>query len=54
LENKRAEQVLPRSVGGWWGGTMYTHVSKCKNDKIKKHAKRIQKKKKDGLAANLQ
>jgi hypothetical protein len=34
LENKRAEPVL-----GWVGAaevakTMYTHVSKCKNDKI--------------------
>jgi hypothetical protein len=35
LENKRVEQVLPRSVGGQ---IMYTHVSKlskCKSDKIK-------------------
>jgi hypothetical protein len=33
----RTEQVLPKSGGG--GETvaqiMYTHVSKCKNDKIK-------------------
>jgi hypothetical protein len=33
------EQVLPRRVWGLAGGkvaqTMYTHVSKCKNDKIK-------------------
>jgi hypothetical protein len=38
-ENKRVEQVLPRRVWGLAGGkvaqTMYTHVSKCKNDKIK-------------------
>jgi hypothetical protein len=39
LENKRAEQVLPGS-GEWrWSGRqaqmMYTHVSKCKNDKLK-------------------
>jgi hypothetical protein len=48
---KRVEQVLPGSVGEGWGcggvrrgggvwegevaQTMYTHVSKCKNDKIK-------------------
>jgi hypothetical protein len=31
-ENKSAEQVLPESRGG--GQIMYTHVSKCKNDKI--------------------
>jgi hypothetical protein len=34
---KRVEHVLPGSVGG--GGevaqTMYTHISKCKNDKRK-------------------
>jgi hypothetical protein len=52
LENKRAEQVLSGRVGRhergrgsrrlWEGGrgkvaqTMYTHVSKCKNYKIKK------------------
>jgi hypothetical protein len=32
-ENKRSEQVLP---GRGWEVTqiMYTHVSKCKNDKI--------------------
>jgi hypothetical protein len=39
LENKRAEQVLPRSRdrGGELEAaqTMYTYVSKCKNDKIK-------------------
>jgi hypothetical protein len=36
LENKRAaEQVLPRSWGlGEVAQKMYTHVSKCKNDKI--------------------
>jgi hypothetical protein len=41
-ENNKAEQVLPRS-GGWEGvgewrevvQTMYTHVSKCKNNKVK-------------------
>jgi hypothetical protein len=35
-ENKRVEQVLPRrrlGVGRVY--TMYTYVSKCKNDKIK-------------------
>jgi hypothetical protein len=41
---KRAEQVLTRSRGWRWGltevggevaQTMYTHVSKCKNNKIK-------------------
>jgi hypothetical protein len=36
LENKREEQVL---IGtGRWGEVtqiMYTHVSKCKNEKIK-------------------
>jgi hypothetical protein len=34
---KRAEQVLPGRGGGRWGVAlaMYTHVSKCKNDKIK-------------------
>jgi hypothetical protein len=35
LENKRAEQVLPRSSGGKVAQIMYTYVSKCKNDKIK-------------------
>jgi hypothetical protein len=44
-ENKRAEQVLPRSSAGWGGvwrvaQTMYTHVTKCKNDKIKQRKKR--------------
>jgi hypothetical protein len=34
---KRAEQILP---GRWGGGTMYTHVSKCKNDKIKGEKKK--------------
>jgi hypothetical protein len=40
-ENKRMEQVLPGSRGRWMAGvgdvaqTMYMHVSKCKNDKIK-------------------
>jgi hypothetical protein len=38
----RAEQVFPES--GWVGRrevtqTMYTHVSKCKNDKIKERKK---------------
>jgi hypothetical protein len=35
---KRAEQVVPgNGVGGWRevAQTMYTHVSKCKIDKIK-------------------
>jgi hypothetical protein len=40
LENKRAEKVLPRREGkggrnGEVAQKMYTHVSKCKNDKIK-------------------
>jgi hypothetical protein len=37
-ETKRAEQVLPGScwVGGVGVQIMYTHVSKCKNDKTKK------------------
>jgi hypothetical protein len=51
-ENKRAEQVLPRSGREGWGvrggeaaQTMYTHVSKCKNNKIfKKHQKKKKKK----------
>jgi hypothetical protein len=41
LENKRAEQILPRSRGGGvrWDGVggpnnVYT-LNKCKNDKIK-------------------
>jgi hypothetical protein len=33
-ENKRVEQVLP---GGGGMGVRYTHVSKCKNDKILKN-----------------
>jgi hypothetical protein len=42
LENKRAEQVLPGSVcvGGEVAQTMYTHVSKCKNNKIKGERKK--------------
>jgi hypothetical protein len=37
LENKRLEQVLPGSGKGVGAvtRTMYTHASKCKNDKIK-------------------
>jgi hypothetical protein len=47
---KRAEQVFPGSGGegrGRFGGcgevaqTMYTHVSKCKNDKIKGGRKKV-------------
>jgi hypothetical protein len=36
-ENKRVEQVLPRSRerGGGCPPTIYTQVSKCKNDKTK-------------------
>jgi hypothetical protein len=38
LENKRAEQFLPGSAGGTQGREVakivYTHVSKCKYDKI--------------------
>jgi hypothetical protein len=41
-ENNWLKQVLTRS-GGWRSGevaqTMYTHVSKCKNDKIKERKK---------------
>jgi hypothetical protein len=33
------EQVLPRSRGGGVG-TMYAHVSKCKNDKMKERNRR--------------
>jgi hypothetical protein len=42
LENRKAEQILPRGRGGGWGGVrfevaqiMYTHVSKCKTIKNK-------------------
>jgi hypothetical protein len=39
------EQVLPRKGEGWRNGevaqTMYTHVSKCKNDKIKERRKNL-------------
>jgi hypothetical protein len=37
LENKRAEQALPGGEGcsGEVAQTTYTHVSKCKSDKIK-------------------
>jgi hypothetical protein len=36
LQNKRAEQVFPGSRGGEEvAQIMYTHVSKCKNNKIK-------------------
>jgi hypothetical protein len=41
---KRAEQVLPGSWGWGWGEvaqTMYTHVSKCKNDKRKEKKKSL-------------
>jgi hypothetical protein len=43
-ENKRAEQVQPRKRGvsgrkGEVAQTMYTHISKCKNDKIKERKK---------------
>jgi hypothetical protein len=40
-----------RSGGGWGGGgTMYTHVSKCKNDKIKgERIKNKDKKEETGL-----
>jgi hypothetical protein len=35
-ENKRSKQILPKSVvGGRWP-KQYIHLSKCKNDKIKK------------------
>jgi hypothetical protein len=45
LEKKRAEPVLPRSGRGGVGRrevaqTMYTYVSKCKNDKIKETQKK--------------
>jgi hypothetical protein len=46
LENKRVEQVLPRSMGcGEVAQTMYTHVSKCKRDKRKKKIKQDRRKK---------
>jgi hypothetical protein len=32
---KRAKKVLPGSSGGEVAQIMYTHISKCKNDKIK-------------------
>jgi hypothetical protein len=35
LENKRVEQVLPGSGCGEMAQIMYTHVRKCKNDKVK-------------------
>jgi hypothetical protein len=35
-ENKRAEQVLPERGWGKVAPLTYRHVSKCKNDKIKK------------------
>jgi hypothetical protein len=42
IRKQEAKQVLTRS-GGWRSGevaqTMYTHVSKCKNDKIKERKK---------------
>jgi hypothetical protein len=42
---KRIEQVLPGSRGagemrGEVARTMYTHVSKCKNDKVKGERKK--------------
>jgi hypothetical protein len=43
LENKREEQVLPRSWeqgGVGRGPTMYSHVSKCKITKEKKEGKK--------------
>jgi hypothetical protein len=41
-ENKMVEQVLPGTWGreGVGGSNMYTHVSKCKNDKIKNKNKK--------------
>jgi hypothetical protein len=45
-ENKREEQVLPGSGGRVLVGvsqTIYTHVSKCKNDEIKKNSLTSQK-----------
>jgi hypothetical protein len=42
-EKRKAEQVLPGSRGWWWGvmaQIIYTHVSKCKNDKTKQEKKR--------------
>jgi hypothetical protein len=35
LENKRAEEFLPRSGWGEVAQTIYTHASKCKNNKLK-------------------
>jgi hypothetical protein len=34
-KKKRAEHVLPGRQGEEVAQTIYTHVSKCKNDKIK-------------------
>jgi hypothetical protein len=34
------EQVLPGNGGQGGSNTMYTHVSKCKNDKIKEEKKK--------------
>jgi hypothetical protein len=40
-EKKRAEHVLPGSgEGGEVAQIMYTHVSRCKNDKIKGEKKK--------------
>jgi hypothetical protein len=42
-ENKVAEQVLPASeVGREVAQTIYTHVSKCENDKMEKKRKKLQ------------
>jgi hypothetical protein len=35
LVNKRVKQFLPGSVGGGLAQIMYTHVSKCRSNKIK-------------------
>jgi hypothetical protein len=50
LENKRVEQVLPEVGRGEVVQIRYTHVSKCKNYKLKK--KRIPNPKPDS-ATNL-
>jgi hypothetical protein len=47
---KRTEQILPGSGDGGKGGevaqTMYTHLSKCENDKIKREKKKNKRKQK--------
>jgi transcriptional regulator of heat shock response len=46
-ENKRAKQVLFGSGGKREAHTMYTHVSKCKNDDLKRKENILRKRLKD-------